>query len=49
MFNLTELFNVKGLSVVITGGGTGLGLHMAKAFATNGAKGAPTIHEVEDS
>ncbi|KIY68477.1 NAD(P)-binding protein [Cylindrobasidium torrendii FP15055 ss-10] len=38
MSSLNDLFGVKGLTVVVTGGGTGLGLHMARAFAANGAK-----------
>ncbi|KAF3220156.1 hypothetical protein TWF192_000784 [Orbilia oligospora] len=33
-----NLFSVKGLIVVITGGGTGIGLMIAKSFAANGAK-----------
>ncbi|KAK4621213.1 Short-chain dehydrogenase/reductase SAT3 [Fulvia fulva] len=33
----TKLFGVKGMVVVITGGGTGIGLMMTKAFANNGA------------
>ena len=32
-----NLFNVKGLVAVITGGGSGIGLMMAKALALNGA------------
>ncbi|KAK4496516.1 hypothetical protein PRZ48_012496 [Zasmidium cellare] len=32
-----QLFNVRGLVVVITGGGTGIGLMMTKAFVLNGA------------
>ncbi|WVW81258.1 hypothetical protein I302_103249 [Kwoniella bestiolae CBS 10118] len=36
-FSLDGLFGVKGLDVVITGGGTGIGLYMAKGFAVNGA------------
>jgi pyruvate/2-oxoglutarate dehydrogenase complex dihydrolipoamide dehydrogenase (E3) component len=33
-----SLFGVKGLVAVITGGGTGIGLMMAKALEHNGAK-----------
>ncbi|WWC67330.1 uncharacterized protein I206_101238 [Kwoniella pini CBS 10737] len=36
-FSLVGLFGVKGLDVVITGAGTGIGLYMAKGFAVNGA------------
>ncbi|WVQ64292.1 uncharacterized protein L199_002454 [Kwoniella botswanensis] len=36
-FSLDGLFGVKGLDVVITGAGTGIGLYMAKGFAVNGA------------
>ncbi|KAK5125335.1 hypothetical protein LTR85_000444 [Meristemomyces frigidus] len=36
--NDAELFKVPGLVAVITGGGSGLGLMMAKALASNGAK-----------
>ncbi|WWD22661.1 hypothetical protein CI109_107154 [Kwoniella shandongensis] len=36
-FTLDGLFSVKGLDVAITGAGTGIGLYMAKGFATNGA------------
>ena len=36
-FQTSHLFNVNGLVAVITGGGTGLGLIMAKALALNGA------------
>jgi NAD(P)-dependent dehydrogenase (short-subunit alcohol dehydrogenase family) len=34
----SQLFSVEGMVVVITGGGTGIGLIMTKAFALNGAK-----------
>ncbi|KAL9530272.1 Short-chain dehydrogenase/reductase [Sphaerulina musiva] len=33
----SKLFSVEGMVVVITGGGTGIGLMMTKAFARNGA------------
>jgi len=33
----SKLFSVKGMVVCITGGGTGIGLMMTKAFANNGA------------
>lgn len=36
--NDMDLFKVDGLVAVITGGGTGIGLMMAKALASNGAK-----------
>lgn len=39
MSSLDQLFKVEGLHVLITGGGTGLGLMMAKSFARNGARG----------
>lgn len=37
-FSLTSLFGVKGLVAVVTGGGSGLGLYIAKALDYNGAK-----------
>lgn len=36
--SIDKLFNVKGLTAVITGGGTGIGLMCAQALASNGAK-----------
>ncbi|KAK1145527.1 hypothetical protein N8T08_004085 [Aspergillus melleus] len=36
--SITNLFDVKGIVAVITGGGSGLGLFMTRALATNGAK-----------
>ncbi|KAF8752777.1 Enoyl-(Acyl carrier protein) reductase [Rhizoctonia solani] len=35
---LDKIFNVSGLVVLVTGGGTGIGLMMAKGLASNGAK-----------
>ena len=37
-FDASHIFNVKGLVAVITGGGSGIGLMMAKALALNGAE-----------
>lgn len=37
-FKLAELFNVKDKVVVVSGGGTGIGLMATQAFAVNGAK-----------
>ncbi|KAG8686320.1 hypothetical protein FRC08_012567, partial [Ceratobasidium sp. 394] len=34
----SKVFDVSGLVVLVTGGGTGIGLMMAKGLATNGAK-----------
>jgi 2-deoxy-D-gluconate 3-dehydrogenase len=34
----SELFNVSGEVVLVTGGGTGMGLAMARALAVNGAR-----------
>ena len=35
---IEDLFNVKGLVAVTTGGGSGLGLYAARALDANGAK-----------
>jgi NAD(P)-dependent dehydrogenase (short-subunit alcohol dehydrogenase family) len=43
---IETLFNVRGLSVIITGGASGIGLAMAKALVANGAK--VTIMDVND-
>lgn len=37
-FTAQNLFDIKGWTAVVTGGGTGLGLITAKALAANGAK-----------
>ncbi|TFK46914.1 NAD-P-binding protein [Heliocybe sulcata] len=37
-FSIQNLFSVEDWAVVITGGGTGIGLMMAQAFANNGAR-----------
>lgn len=37
-FKLAELFNVKDMVVVVSGGGSGIGLMATQAFAVNGAK-----------
>lgn len=37
-FAKDKLFNVEGWTCVVTGGGTGIGLMIAQAFANNGAK-----------
>lgn len=37
-FDVNRLFNVKGWTCVITGGGTGIGLMASQALAANGAK-----------
>ncbi|KAF2853066.1 NAD(P)-binding protein [Plenodomus tracheiphilus IPT5] len=43
-----ELFSVEGIVAVITGGGTGIGLMMAKALATNGAAKVYVVGRRED-
>lgn len=37
-YDISNLFGVKGIVAVITGGGSGLGLYIAKALDANGAK-----------
>ncbi|CAK4034001.1 Hypothetical predicted protein [Lecanosticta acicola] len=43
--NTHRLFNVNKLVAVVTGGGTGLGLYIARALAANGAKAVHTEQE----
>lgn len=38
IFQIQNLYNVKNWVAVVTGGGTGIGLMCAQAFANNGAK-----------
>jgi NADP-dependent 3-hydroxy acid dehydrogenase YdfG len=37
-FDISNLFGVRGIVAVITGGGSGLGLYVAKALDANGAR-----------
>ncbi len=45
----TDLFNVKGLVAVITGGGSGLGLYAARALDANGAKAVYIVGRREET
>ncbi|KAI6835256.1 hypothetical protein KC340_g5544 [Hortaea werneckii] len=45
---IEDLFNVKGLVAVITGGGSGLGLYAARALDANGAKAVYIVGRRED-
>ncbi|KAL2069980.1 hypothetical protein VTL71DRAFT_14660 [Oculimacula yallundae] len=47
--DINNLFGIKGLVVVITGGGSGLGLAVAKALDANGAKAVYIIGRREES
>ena len=47
--DVNNLFGVKGLVAVITGGGSGLGLAVAKALDANGAKAVYIIGRREES
>ena len=44
-----DIFNVKGLVAVITGGGSGLGLYAARALDANGAKAVYIIGRREET
>jgi len=46
---ISELFNVNGLVVVITGGGSGLGLYAARALDANGAKAVYIVGRREET
>ncbi|KUJ12340.1 NAD(P)-binding protein [Mollisia scopiformis] len=47
-FDINNLFGVKGIVAVITGGGTGLGLCVAKALDANGAKAVYIVGRREE-
>ncbi|CZR52278.1 related to gluconate 5-dehydrogenase [Phialocephala subalpina] len=47
--DISNLFGVKGMVVVITGGGSGLGLYVAKALDANGAKAVYIIGRREET
>lgn len=47
--NATDLFNVKGLVAVITGGGSGLGVYAARALDANGAKAVYIVGRREET
>lgn len=46
---ITDLFSVAGMVIVITGGGSGLGLYAARAFDANGAKAVYIIGRREET
>ncbi|KAE8453272.1 hypothetical protein EG329_011339 [Mollisiaceae sp. DMI_Dod_QoI] len=47
--DINNLFGVKGIVAVITGGGTGLGLYVAKALDANGAKAVYIVGRREET
>lgn len=46
---IEDLFNVKGLVAVVTGGGSGLGLYAARALDANGAKAVYIVGRREET
>lgn len=46
---IQDLFSVQGMVIVITGGGSGLGLYAARAFDANGAKAVYIVGRREES
>ena len=50
-YSLNSLFSLEGKTALVTGGSSGLGLIMAKAFVQNGVKvviSSPSLAKLED-